>query len=534
MSGIIQGYTYDIFISYRQKDNKYDGWVTEFVDNLKRELEATFKEDVSVYFDNNPHDGLLETHDVDASLKEKLKCLIFIPIISRTYCDPKSFAWEHEFKAFIEQASNDQFGLRIPLPNGNVASRVLPVRIHDPDISDVKLCESVLGGALRGVDFIYKSAGVNRPLRASEDRPLDNLNKVYYRDQINKIANAIDELIGSLKRIQNTSYSENWSLIESGDQKNRAIILGDESHKTTGLPLQTNTKIQKKDSGWLQKQPGYWIKNNYKYIFSILFIFLMVVLAFGRKGSFSFLGVGKSKRELAKSHVKKAVLYFDDKEFEAAKKESELALSFDPKYSYAWSTLAAVNINQGSLDKAIMETIEAVRFDHENSKAAYNMAYALDDKKDYHQAIIWYKTAIKIDSTLKKDSTIVPAYSALGRLYNNINQPIDAIITLKMAKDQFPKSKYIYLIYKNLGNAFLLQEQTDSALKYLELSNNIKTHESETNLYLARAYEAAGKIIRSIDIWENYIDLETDSVKINEAKKHLMEIATKHLQEIVK
>jgi len=65
-----------------------------------------------------------------------------------TYCDPNLLrgTW---FKAFIEQASNDQFGLRIPLPNGNVASRVLPVRIHDPDISDVKLCESVLGGALR-------------------------------------------------------------------------------------------------------------------------------------------------------------------------------------------------------------------------------------------------------------------------------------------------------------------------------------------------------------------------------------------------
>jgi len=225
MSGIIPGYIYDIFISYRQKDNKYDGWVTEFVDNLKRELGATFKEEISVYFDIDHHDGLLETHDVDASLKEKLKCLVFIPVISRTYCDPKSFAWEHEFKAFIEQVSNDQFGLRIPLPNGNVASRVLPVRIHEPDISDIKLCESVLGGALRGIDFIYRSAGVNRPLRASEDRPLDNLNKVYYRDQINKVANAIDELIGSLKRIQNTSHSESWSLIESVDQKNRAIIL---------------------------------------------------------------------------------------------------------------------------------------------------------------------------------------------------------------------------------------------------------------------------------------------------------------------
>jgi hypothetical protein len=40
MSSIIPGYEYDIFISYRQKDNKYDGWVTEFVDNLKKELET--------------------------------------------------------------------------------------------------------------------------------------------------------------------------------------------------------------------------------------------------------------------------------------------------------------------------------------------------------------------------------------------------------------------------------------------------------------------------------------------------------------
>jgi hypothetical protein len=49
MSSIIPGYEYDIFISYRQKDNKHDGWVTEFVDNLKGELEAIFKEEVCVH-----------------------------------------------------------------------------------------------------------------------------------------------------------------------------------------------------------------------------------------------------------------------------------------------------------------------------------------------------------------------------------------------------------------------------------------------------------------------------------------------------
>jgi hypothetical protein len=35
MSSIIEGYNYDVSISYRQKDCKYDGWVTEFVNNLK-------------------------------------------------------------------------------------------------------------------------------------------------------------------------------------------------------------------------------------------------------------------------------------------------------------------------------------------------------------------------------------------------------------------------------------------------------------------------------------------------------------------
>ena len=49
MSGIIEGYNYDIFISYRQKDNKGDRWVSEFVDALKDELESTFKEEVKVF-----------------------------------------------------------------------------------------------------------------------------------------------------------------------------------------------------------------------------------------------------------------------------------------------------------------------------------------------------------------------------------------------------------------------------------------------------------------------------------------------------
>jgi hypothetical protein len=178
MPSVVPNFVYDIFISYRHKDNKGDHWVSEFVNALKTELEATFKEDISIYFDENPHDGLHENHDVDDSLKEKLKCLIFIPVVSQTYCDPKSFVWRNEFLVFLQQAQSDAHGLKVRLPNGNMANRVLPIRIHELDAHDKKTIEKVLG-SLRAIDFTYQSAGVNRPLRAKDDEALKSPSQMF-------------------------------------------------------------------------------------------------------------------------------------------------------------------------------------------------------------------------------------------------------------------------------------------------------------------------------------------------------------------
>jgi TolB-like protein len=199
MSSLVPGFEYDVFISYRHKDDKYDHWVTDFVSNLKRELDATFRDEVSVYFDSNKSDGLLATHDVDESLKDKLRCLVFIPVISHTYCDPASFAWANEFKTFVQQTSSSPYGLKIKLPNGNYASRVLPVIIHDLAEEEKTLCERILGSRLRGIEFIYSEPGVNRPLRSNEDNPNNNLARTIYRNQINKVANAIKEIISAIK-----------------------------------------------------------------------------------------------------------------------------------------------------------------------------------------------------------------------------------------------------------------------------------------------------------------------------------------------
>lgn len=227
MASLIPGYEYDIFISYRQKDNKHDGWVAEFVDNLKGELESMFKDEVSVYFDINPSDYLLESYDIGSSLKDKLKCLIFIPIISRTYCDPKSFAWDNELLAFVNQASADKFGFKIKLPNGNFANRVLPIRIHDLDVADVKLFESVVGGFLRSIDFVYKETGVNRQLRVKDDDIIKSPGQILYRDQINKVALTIKDIIESMKGSAASDHSKEEKIQVKTKVENKESMPGD-------------------------------------------------------------------------------------------------------------------------------------------------------------------------------------------------------------------------------------------------------------------------------------------------------------------
>lgn len=199
MASIISGFEYDIFVSYRHNDNKYDGWVTEFVEKLSQELNATLKDKVSIFFDQNPQEGLSDSHQVDASISNKIKSLIFIPIISQTYCDLNSFAWKQEFKIFKSEAESDRLGRDIKLPNGNFASRILPVKIHEIDVEDIRLLENELAGAMRSIDFIYRDAGVNRSLRPVDDELGSGQNRILYRNQINKLANAIKEIVQGIK-----------------------------------------------------------------------------------------------------------------------------------------------------------------------------------------------------------------------------------------------------------------------------------------------------------------------------------------------
>ena len=206
-SSILPEYDYDIHISFRYNDNKYDGWVSEFVEKLNQELGATLKDKLSIFFDKSPEEKREYIQDGGA-VANKINSLIFIPIISQTYCDVNSPVWKNEFRIFQEEIINNRLGSNIRLSNGNTASRVIPVKIHDIDMEDVRLLESELPGGLRSIDFIYREEGVNRPLLAADDEKHASPLRPMYRNQINKLANAIKEIISGIKQDQKGSQAE--------------------------------------------------------------------------------------------------------------------------------------------------------------------------------------------------------------------------------------------------------------------------------------------------------------------------------------
>lgn len=112
-------------------------------------------------------------------------------------------------------ASSDAHGLKVRLPNGNKASRTLAIRIHELDARDKKLLEAELQGPLRAIDFTLQSAGVNRPLRPKDDESTKSASQQVYRDQINKAANAIQDIITGLQGIDGQVNAEVSEAIES-------------------------------------------------------------------------------------------------------------------------------------------------------------------------------------------------------------------------------------------------------------------------------------------------------------------------------
>jgi tetratricopeptide (TPR) repeat protein len=476
MASILPGFECDIFVSYRHNDN-LDGWVTDFVFNLEKELKGTLKDSITIYFDRNPRDGLLETHNVDKSLEGKLKCLIFIPIISQTYCDPKSFAWQHEFRAFNMLAKEDQFGRDIKLSNGNVASRILPIKIHDIDTEDKTTIENEVGGELRAIEFIYKEAGVNRPIK-SNDSKADNQNKTDYRNQVNKVANAIKELLAALRSDK---------LLGSGSKK--SLLIDNADSKITG-----NKKL-----------------------FVSIFLFVLLLAT----ASYFFYSAKVGKESAARSITMPAneeafkfllrAKYFlnlsdNSSQIDSAIVYLEASIGLDPKFALAHAMLShAYALKLFFIDpsgpwgeKAFVESEQALTLDSDLAYGHFAKGFAEWaplHKFPHEDCIREYKKAIELDKTFDE------AYNQLANVLSHVglideSKDLFQKCTLLNPSNEVAKSNFARAFFYNQEHKEVIRSfrKTPPSIYNISYRTTVKA----TSLLHEGEYQKAEMIINEV------------------------------------
>lgn len=192
----------------------------------------------------------------------------------------------------------------------------------------------------------------------------------------------------------------------------------------------------------------------------------------------------------------------------------------DPGYANAWDLLATFAFKQDSLELAMGYSLKAIESDPERTFPTFNMALQFEDRGFFDQAIELYR------KTTQMDSTFTPGYSALGALYNKMNRPADAILTLQRSLNISPASIDNYLVYKNLAEAHFILRDYDKALENLQQSKALNADFPETEKCFARYFEARGDTESSILHWRRYLALETDSLEISLAQQKLDSLRT--------
>jgi Flp pilus assembly protein TadD len=170
--------------------------------------------------------------------------------------------------------------------------------------------------------------------------------------------------------------------------------------------------------------------------------------------------------------------------------------------------------------EALAEFQQAVALNSGDANAHYNLAWAYEEVFNYNQAIAEYLLA------LEKDSTLDTAYNNLGRLYILQGRYGEAITILRRGETIVAEDA-CYALYKNLGWAYLGQENYQKALGYLQTSVALRQDFADTHYLLGLVYEAQGETemaIQELQTFLQYADPARDSEWIDDAQRRLRDL----------
>jgi two-component system, NtrC family, sensor kinase len=187
---------------------------------------------------------------------------------------------------------------------------------------------------------------------------------------------------------------------------------------------------------------------------------------------------------LAGLHNGIATVYYiaqnQEKFYESNNKSIQIAESINDRatLAYNYAIMGYNYIDTGKFDEALLISKKAVEFSKNTSFESYVglpisiIGDAYFQKGDVISAKMYYLEAIKVNKKNRYLESENLAYISLSLLYNTTNQSDSSLFygkkALEIARAFSPLR--VSWVYRELSNAYKLQNKTDSAFKFLQLS----------------------------------------------------------------
>ena len=175
--------------------------------------------------------------------------------------------------------------------------------------------------------------------------------------------------------------------------------------------------------------------------------------------------------------------------------------------------------DDGKYDDAINTYKDILRENPSHVVALYELSYSLFAKKDYDEAIQYSKEGAKY-----KSKYLSLLYLNIGNALDNQGRTTEAIAAYRQGMQLDPK---YHLFPYNVGLAFYRKNSLDSARFQFQKALGLNPSHSSSNLALSTTYRDMGKNIPRLFALSRFLILEPTSQRSKDALNQLQDVLNK-------
>ena len=209
--------------------------------------------------------------------------------------------------------------------------------------------------------------------------------------------------------------------------------------------------------------------------------------------------------------VNSARLHIKEGDIDSARRDAQRAITIDPSLTRAYYTLGEVYTRQKDYSQALQAYQTSLVITPESAISLYQVGRMYDLLQQTDKAIVYYQRA------LIQQPHYRPALRSLAIVYANLVQCEQSKAILQPFLSLKSQPTHSADALRIISGCYLKNQNTGSALRYLERLADYDSVTSADFIQLAKAYEALGRGGDAFDVYNHILLIDPDHQEAQEA-----------------